>query len=119
MIAKPETSIHAVNFTEESRNAVDFVKQNLFFLECQVRFLNDLLQMRGHVFLNEIYDCLSVDRTEAGALLGWWRDSGENIVFEITDDGSSLTVDFNVDGTVYNKLTKNKKENNEQGSEGG
>lgn len=115
MFTKPETSIHAVDFTEESTNSSS-AQMDVFFINCQVAYLNDLLKMRGHVFLNEVYDCLGVERTEAGQLLGWWNDDDETIDFTVMNLDGHMIIDFNVDKEIAYKLAKSKKESNEQGS---
>lgn len=41
------------------------------FLNAQMTMLTDMLNNRGHVFLNEVYDALGYEHTQEGALLGW------------------------------------------------
>ena len=94
---------------------------NLNFLRDTQKYANDLLQARGHLFLNEVYDMLGFDRTEAGALVGWIYDDenpvGDNEVdFGIYNPNNhqcsrfvngwerSIVLDFNVDGPIYNKI---------------
>ena len=87
---------------------------NEFFLKAQQNFANDRLALIGHVFLNEVYDMLGVDRTKEGAVVGWVRDHGDNFVnFDIynpynasngtfeTEKQESFLLDFNVDGVIY------------------
>lgn len=89
---------------------------SLQFLKNQQRFANDLLQARGHVFLNEIYDMLGITRTTAGQIVGWVKDNpnGDNhIDFGLYDEKSDagrrfvngdekvVLLDFNVDGPIY------------------
>lgn len=87
---------------------------NEFFLKAQQNFANDRLALIGHVFLNEVYDMLGVDRTKEGAIVGWVRDHGDNFVnFDIynpynavngtfeTEKQESFLLDFNVDGVIY------------------
>lgn len=94
-----------------NRNA----EYNMTHLKCQQNFANDLLQSRGHLFLNEVYDMVGGPemRTPAGAIVGWIKDSGDNFVdFGIfdcsTDDNdkydNAILLDFNVDGVVYDKI---------------
>jgi Family of unknown function (DUF6353) len=88
---------------------------NRIFIQCQQTYANHLLQSRGHVFLNEVYDALGFDRTQAGAVVGWVRDGdGDGFIdfglFDITNmqfiDGNAdgCLLDFNVDGVVYDKI---------------
>lgn len=94
---------------------------NMMFLKQQQRFLNDLLRARGHVFLNEAYDRLGIDRTTAGQVVGWIYDeknpNGDNhIDFGIYDGESEaarrfvngieprILLDFNVDGPIMNMI---------------
>lgn len=89
-----------------------------FFLVQQQRFANDLLQTRGHVFLNEVYDMLGAQRTKAGAQVGWILngDGDGYIDFGIFDIHKpkacdfvngyerSIILDFNVDGVILDYI---------------
>lgn len=85
---------------------------NRLFLQAQQSYANHLLQARGHVFLNEIYDNLGLEHTAEGAVTGWVMGNGDNFIdFGIYDIANSDTVvfgenadmllDFNVDGEIY------------------
>lgn len=92
---------------------------NLLFIKCQQSYANDLLRSRGHVFLNEVYDQLGIERSRAGAVVGWiigyGEDSDNYIDFGLFDDNQqarnfvngregSILLDFNVDGVIFDKL---------------
>ena len=92
---------------------------NLLFLRCQQNYANDRLNSRGHIFLNEVYDALGVERTKAGAVVGWVKDGdGDNFVdfgvftdrnmeqvFDfVTGREGGMWLDFNVDGVIYDKI---------------
>ena len=91
---------------------------NLIFLRAQQNWANDLLQARGHVFLNEVYDMLGIPRTKAGAVVGWViGHEGDNYIDFGLFDGEnsaardfvngrerSILLDFNVDGVIYDKI---------------
>ena len=84
----------------------------------QQTFFNDLLLSRGHLFLNEVYDQIGIDRTKAGQVVGWVvSKDGDNFVDFGLFDGStqekrmfvnghenSVLLDFNVDGVIYDKI---------------
>lgn len=111
-------SIYARYFDQFSKNWNKTPMYNQMFLRTQQNFANDLLQSRGHLFLNEVYDMLGISRTPAGALVGWVMDSdGDNYVdFGVFDgdtyqamrfvngDENSILLDFNVDGVIYDKI---------------
>lgn len=74
--------------------------------------LNDLLRVRGYVSLNEALELLGFERTVAGGMNGWIRDSREGdgyIYFGVWDQGlvhgkdwirgdlDVMTISFNVD----------------------
>lgn len=96
-------------------------EDNLYFLKCQQNHANEMLQTKGHLFLNEVYDMLGIPRTKAGQVVGWVYDkdncTGDNFVdFGIYDlynerarafvNGHERTIllDFNVDGNVWDLL---------------
>lgn len=113
-------SVYARFFDQFSKSWSQEPEYNLMFLRCQQTYANDLLHSRGHVFLNEIYDMLGIDRTKAGAVVGWIINddgSGDNhIDFGIFDGDNprardfvngregSILLDFNVDGVIYDKI---------------
>lgn len=77
--------------------------------------MNDLLQVRGHVFLNEAYDALGLERSKEGAVVGWVLDyNGDNFIdFGIytkenarfvNGDERAVLLDFNVDGVIFDKI---------------
>ena len=95
---------------------------NKLFLRSQERYANERLQKKGHLFLNEVYDMLGIQRTNYGQIVGWIYDekcpNGDNYVsFGIFDDidneakrrfingnERNILLDFNVDGPIYNLI---------------
>lgn len=53
------------------------------FLNAQSTMLTDMLNFRGHVFLNEVYDSLGYEHTPEGALLGWIINDDEMGVIDL------------------------------------
>lgn len=114
-----DASIYARIFDEYSTSWSKEPSYNQLFISCQQNYANDLLRARGHVFLNEIYDMLGLERTKAGCIVGWVRghDNGDNYidfgVFNgnewnalrfVNGDERSILLDFNVDGVIYDKI---------------
>ena len=108
-------SPYARFFDEGSPNWHKNAEYNRLFIQCQQNYANDLLRARGHVFLNEVYDMLGIERSQAGAVVGWViHGDGDNFVdfgmFEAHQRGHvngyepSILLDFNVDGVVYDKI---------------
>jgi len=91
---------------------------NLVFLKCQQNYANDRLQSRGHIFLNEVYDMIGIERSRAGAVVGWviGKDGDNYVDFGIFDSNNerardfvngregAILLDFNVDGVIYDKI---------------
>lgn len=95
--------------------------QNQMTLSNQQNWLNDRLNARGYLFLNDVYKSLGFDATPAGQVYGWLPkshpDSNGGIVdfglMDMTDqqkrdflDGrdNSVWLSFNVDGIIFDKL---------------
>ena len=113
-----QASIYARFFDESCPAWNKDSECNKTFLKLQQDFANELLKMKGHLFLNEVYDMLGMPRSKAGQVVGWLYDEqnpeGDNFVdFGIFDDynadfvnGYSRTVllDFNVDGNIVDRI---------------
>lgn len=100
---------------------------NIAYIRARQAEANNLLDMRGHLFLNEVYDLIYGDgerRTLAGQYVGWTKDGdGDGYVdFRIKvlhsepfDDGKPfeappILIDPNVDGVIMDCLVpKNKR----------
>jgi hypothetical protein len=113
-------SVYARFFDEYSSSWQRNPEYNRMFLQCQQDWANDRLRARGHVFLNEVYDSLGIDRSKEGAVVGW-RMTKDGIGDNFVDFGmynadserarafvngreGSILLDFNVDGTIFDKI---------------
>lgn len=84
---------------------------NLAYVTGQQTYFNTMLDARGHVFLNEVYDGLGFKRTVPGSVVGWSRkgnkesyiDFGLNNAY-LGRSKDSITLDFNVDGVIYDMI---------------
>lgn len=117
-------SQYARFFDEANINWDKSPEQNMYFLKMVQNQMNDKLKARGHVFLNEVYDALGFERSEAGQLVGWvWNkdntamEAGDGYIdFGIFDgndyakrafvngDERSILLDFNIDGMIYDLI---------------
>lgn len=110
-------SIYARFFDEGSTQWSPTPMYNLLFLRNQQDYFNDMLRVRGHVFLNEIYDALGLERSHAGQIVGWVVGHGDSFIDFGLYDGTkprhpdfvngkepNVLLDFNVDGVVYDMI---------------
>lgn len=111
-------SQYARFFDETSINWEKTPEYNLLFLRQVQSYANDKLRSRGHLFLNEVYEMLGFEHSQAGSVVGWViSKDGDNFVdFGIYDYSSekardfvngyerSILLDFNVDGVIYDKI---------------
>lgn len=99
---------------------------NKAFLQAQQNYMNDLLMIRGYVFLNEVYEALGLPWSKEGQLVGWvlkgsaeqmkaegrdghidfdmynpYNDPGREFV-NLTND--AILLDFNVDGIIFDLI---------------
>lgn len=89
---------------------------NLHFLRTQQAYANQLLQTRGHLFLNEVYDMLDIPRTKEGAVEGWVREGNGFVdfgIYELYSEAARnfvngyenvILLDFNVDGNILDLI---------------
>lgn len=114
-------SPYAVFFDDSSPQWRNDNTLNEFFLKAQQSYANDMLQARGHIFLNEVYDMVGAPRTKEGAVVGWVKDHADGgdgfIDFDMFNPFNSdnrdfinrykqdaLLLDFNVDGVIYDLI---------------
>lgn len=108
-------------FDESNPNWEKESEFNFMFLNSAQQHANDLLQVRGHLFLNEVYDMIGIPRSKAGQVVGWIYDqngnvNGDNYVdFGMFNTARSKVVDFvngyenvilldfNVDGDILDR----------------
>lgn len=93
---------------DTSRNWSSNQDVNALFLRTVQNFLNDKLEARGFVFLNDVFNELGMRLTSQGAISGWLKSRGNSIQFvspepEIDEDGT-ITLIFVTDGIIYDKI---------------
>lgn len=109
-------------FDESNKNWVKGARElNFLFLKNVQNWVNDRLEARGYVYLNEVLDLLGLPEEPSGQVVGWLHksfDNGDgyidfgwdNAVNDITKrdflDGNVdfILLDFNVDGEINSKL---------------
>lgn len=121
---KNDLSPYAFCFAEETSTMYKRnYDMNLNVLRSVERFSNDRLRWRGHLFLNEVLDDLGMERTPAGAVVGWIYGPNEHndnndqiIIFGIESPVNEemqnvkdamvqpFYLNFNVDGVIYDQI---------------
>lgn len=117
-VANPnEHSIYARFYDEGCKGWQKDPETNLFTVRQVQNWANEMLQAKGYLFLNEVYEMLGIPKTAAGQCVGWYYDendpTGDNYIdFGIYDihnerkrafvNGYERTIllDFNVDGDI-------------------
>lgn len=91
------------------------------YIEMRLRntqnYFNELLNARGHVFLNEILDELGMARTPAGAVCGWVKGAGDDYIdfgyqesfkrdYNTDSDlcVKNVHLNFNCDGSIWDMI---------------
>lgn len=114
-------SIYSRFFDQMSSQWENNAEYNRSFLAAQENEFTRILQSRGHVFLNDVYDALDIPRTQEGQLVGWVRDGKDGFVdfgifrqvngevpeqkrMFINGLENAVRLDFNVDGFIYDKI---------------
>lgn len=118
-----EFSDYAVMFGRENDHWEPSTRQNILYLQSVIRYFEDRLRLKGRVFLNEIYEYMGYEPTEAGTQVGWIRNADaigegdgfisfglerntENAVKFMNGTLSDVILDFNVDGIITHHLKK-------------
>lgn len=116
-----EPSDYARFFDETCTGWEKNAEFNLTFLKLQQSYANEKLKAQGHLFLNEVYDMLGMQRSKAGNVVGWIydpnhpeRDSYVDFgIYDLCDERKrafvngyerSILLDFNVDGDIWSLM---------------
>lgn len=104
-------------FDESNPNWDKNPEYSLFFLKAKETAANSILQSRGHIFLNEVFEMLSMPHSQLGAVVGWVKGNGDDRVdFGLYDqskvavrrfvngDANIIPLEFNCDGIILDKL---------------
>lgn len=108
-------------FDESNPNWKKDAHYNKVFVQQAERYANDMLRVKGVLFLNEVYSMLGFDRTKEGQAIGWVYRPGDDkfknfVSFDLynTNDAQkrafvngyerSIILDFNPDGIVWDAL---------------
>ena len=125
IVTKSEKQIDLDTMSDYSRFfdefALGFEKNNpdynFMFLKKQQCYANNRLQSQGHLFLNEVFDMLGMDRTPIGSVVGWiydpkdhTRDNFVDFGFDVNNSNHrdfvngrepAILLEFNVDGPIF------------------
>ena len=118
------SSAKLVCFDKTNPNFQDDCRQyTKMFLDSQEAYANQLLQSRGYLFLNDVFEGLGLPKTKAGQVLGWRYDPKDETLQncvkfsygldDIMEDflaglDDYLLIDFNVDGVIWDKACYDK-----------
>lgn len=104
--------------SETSKDWSPNPEYNVMFLRACQSYANERLDSYGYVLLNDVLEQLGMARTPVGCVTGWLKDGkGDGYVdFGCWDQGggirdfmwrgqaAAVQLDFNVDGTIYDKI---------------
>lgn len=118
-------SEYSIFFDETCKGWTRNAESNKFFLMQVQNWANERLRSKGYLFLNDVYEMLGAQKTEAGFSVGWLYDENNDkldncvdfLIFDVYDEQKrlfvngyekSVLVDFNVDGNILNQMDINK-----------
>jgi hypothetical protein len=97
---------------------------NNIYLKNVQAYFNDRLQLRGYVFLNEVYEYLNLPPIQEGQYIGWYYDPNDETLHNKIDFGiydihnklkrsfvngfePVIILDFNIDGNIVDRFGVN------------
>lgn len=111
---------HSKQFMCYEDTTIPDTSYNIAFLKKQEVYFNNLIRYKPThiIFLNEVYEALGLQPTQAGQIVGWYYNKenpiGDNYIRFVPDDiydaisngeeVDEIWLDFNVDGNVYKYL---------------
>ena len=112
-------SMYAKFFDQSCKGWEKNAELNMMFLRQVQNWANDKLRRQGYLFLNDVYEALGIDKTQAGCVVGWIYDeevpNGDNFIdfgiYNVHREANRafvngfepvILLDFNVDGRIDN-----------------
>lgn len=83
---------------------------NYLFLKGVRQHLNNKLQIRGSLFVNDVLDSLAMPRMNVGTIVGWVKEDGSKPVdltlidFDGTQNVDHIDFQLDVDGVIYDRI---------------
>lgn len=120
-----DATMYARFFDRDNPNYSRDNDYNMSFICAQERTANRIIERRGHVFLNEVYELYGLPHTKAGAVVGWvlgkgpnrdgcvdvtatrvWRNAATGDTSLTYKDGydQAILLDFNPDGVILDLI---------------
>lgn len=96
------SEVHAVEFDETNPNWHHTPEYNRIFLRGVLMHATQILQSRGHIFLNDVFDMLGAPRTRDGALAGWC--DMDYVDYIIHQRNNTFYITFKTEGPIYDKI---------------
>lgn len=108
VVAIVNTPVRPKIFDENNVNWSRDAISNEIFLRGVSNHAWNVLSVRGHLFLNDVYDMIGFDRTSSGAIMGWTCPSDKQesgIIFKVvTVDGPAHLITFEPEGVILDKI---------------
>lgn len=84
---------------------------NCFFLRAQENYLNNILQMQGYLFFNDVLGALGFPKTAVGAVTGWLNTDDSKVYVDfgirwddLESDKQAFQLKINVQGVIFDKI---------------
>ena len=94
---------------------------NKTFIRATLKHAQYILDTKGYIFLNDVYEALGMPRTATGAVVGWMiDDDGDNFIDadlqpynyeDVWKDEPNFILNFNCQGLIYDKFEKYERQN--------
>lgn len=94
---------------------------NKTFIRATLKHAQYILDTKGYIFLNDIYEALGMPRTTTGSVVGWMLDDeGDNFIDadlqpynyeDVFKDEPNFILNFNCQGLIYDKFEKYERQN--------
>lgn len=96
---------HQLLFDNTNPNWSPTPEYNLAYIRSQVNYLQNKLNARGFLFVNEIFDVFGFEWTADGQVSGWIRSDGYLIVeAEMIAGSNDIAIKFAPQGVIVGSI---------------